>query len=92
MKNKNSDSDDFDFDDDEEEESDSVTNNSSKKTSIAPSFAIGSGSTKAPKGDLDVDDLITKLLSTKARNIGALDDLKEETIIQLIDKARDLFT
>ena len=71
MNNKNSDSDDFDFDDDEE--SDSASN--SKK---APTYGITSA---APKGNFDVDDLITKLLSPKARNIGAIDDLKEETII-----------
>ena len=85
-KQKESDSDDFDFDDDEDQ-SDS---GSSKKKSVAPSYGIGSKSKSG--GTLDVDDLITKLLSTKARNIGALDDLKEDTIIQLIDKARDLFT
>ena len=71
---KDSDSDDFDFDDDDE--SDSVTNNSAKKPTTVPSYG-GKSSSAA----FNVDDLISKLLSTKARNIGALDDLKEETII-----------
>jgi serine/threonine-protein phosphatase PP1 catalytic subunit len=85
MKKRESDSDDFDFDD---EESDSASNSVVPAKTKPSNFGISS----APASKLDIDDLIKKLLSTKARNIGCLEDLKEETIIQVIDKARDLFT
>ena len=36
--------------------------------------------------------MISQLLSPKVRNAGILNDLTEGTIIELIDKARDIFT
>jgi hypothetical protein len=44
------------------------------------------------KPKFDVDQIIAKLLSPKVRNAGILTDLKEVTINELIDKARDIFT
>lgn len=57
----------------------------SKDDSIDSDFDV-----EEPK--FDVDKIITMLLSPKVRNAGILNDLKEVTINQLIDKARDLFT
>ena len=41
----------------------------------------------------DLDEIIKKLLTNKAWNIGTTnDELTEDNISTLIDKARDLFT
>ena len=40
----------------------------------------------------DVDRLISQLLSPKVRNAGILNDLQESTIIELINRATDIFT
>ena len=88
---------DFDFDDDEDitesarnsraDSSNSIPSSNKKAGGMAASSAAA-GKT----GDLDIDNVIAKLLSVKTRNIGLQDDLSEQTIIQLIDRARDLFT
>jgi serine/threonine-protein phosphatase PP1 catalytic subunit len=44
------------------------------------------------KPTFDVDKIIAQLLSPKVRNAGILSDLKESTINELVDKARDIFT
>lgn len=43
-------------------------------------------------GKFDIDTIIAQLLSPKVRNAGILTDLAEETIIELIDRARDIMT
>jgi len=93
---KNSDSDDdFGFYDDEDED---ITESADKgKSSLASedkrsaqTVSLSSAKTKA---GFDLDGLIKTLLSTKVRNIGTSpDQLREETIIKLIDAATDIVT
>jgi hypothetical protein len=89
-KSKDEDSDDdFNFDDDEEDEITESKQESSLSTSAAkkPTFPAYSAAKK-----LNVDDIIKKLLTSKVRNIGLTDELSEQTILDLIDSAKDLFT
>mgnify|MGYP000845257367 CR=1 FL=1 len=54
--------------------------------------SIDSDFEKPANPNFNVDQLISQLLSPKVRNAGILNDLSEGTIIELIDRARDIFT
>jgi serine/threonine-protein phosphatase PP1 catalytic subunit len=40
----------------------------------------------------NVDEIIKTLLSNKVRNIGLTGEISEQNLIELIEKARDIFT
>ena len=48
--------------------------------------------TSKPDTKIDVDKIISLLMSPKVRNAAILSDLEEGTIMGLIDKARDIIT
>ena len=49
---------------------------------------MSGGNSKA----FNVDEIIKTLLSNKVRNIGLTGEISESNIIELIDKAKDIFT
>ena len=48
--------------------------------------------TSKPDMKIDVDKIISILMSPKVRNAAILTDLEESTILGLIEKARDIIT
>lgn len=52
----------------------------------------GSSAFMGKSQKFDVDEIIKILLKEKVRNIGLTGEISEENIIQLIDKAKDIFT
>ena len=85
-KDSDSDNDDFDFDNDED---DITESKESSQPSIEKKLSTFSRSTT---DKLDVDDVIKKLLTNKVRNIGLSGEVTEETIIKIIETARDIVT
>ena len=95
--------DEFDDDEDITESagvSSSAPSSDKKSTSSKQMKAMASGSSMfskpstaaTAKREINIDLVISKLLTEKCRNIGMQDELDEDQIGQLIDKARDIFT
>ena len=102
MANRDEDSDGFDFDDDDDiTESNATTSQFESSASQSHSLSAKKGRGFEGGGSLmsanksaafNVDEIIKTLLTNKVRNIGLTGEISETNIIELIDRAKDIFT